>query len=357
MGISHQEKKVKMHLLVPHIDEVKDSLGETAIQALSLVFDNSNGMPPSTPSARFRADHPELMDRLDRLAGEGLFLKRDNGHTSYRVSGFALPLIGSPHAAQLLECMSTAYEYLKIYYKEHLREPLSVRELIKFSGSNSELAQEVLCYMYDVDGWSAGSSHAFPTDSDSTVIINEQVLTYSSFGNLLARVYEWNYVNPKHKTTATSNLFAQTSGGQSHGFLNGTNASNYPEWYEELDDKKKALLNEIDFSLHNDLSALPMMGLRALLESVMVERVGDSGGFEVKLKRFEENGYVTPLHADVIRKVLDAGHASMHRTYFPSVGDLDTCVDVVKHLLHGVYVLHPKVQGLAANTPPRQKSQ
>ncbi|HQS58338.1 MAG: hypothetical protein B7Y56_09815 [Gallionellales bacterium 35-53-114] len=32
-----------MHLLVPHIDEVKASLGEAAIQALSIVFDNSNG--------------------------------------------------------------------------------------------------------------------------------------------------------------------------------------------------------------------------------------------------------------------------------------------------------------------------
>jgi hypothetical protein len=193
-----------MHLLVPHIDEVKDSLGEAAIQALSLVFNNSNGMPPSTPSTRFRADHPELMDRLDKLAGEGLFLKRDDSHSSYRVSCFALPLIGSPHAIQLLECMSTAYEHLEIYYKEHLREPLSVLELIKFSGSNSELAHEALCYMYDVDGWSAGSSSAFPTDSDSTVIINEQVLNYSSFGNLLARVYEWNYVNPKHTSTSTA---------------------------------------------------------------------------------------------------------------------------------------------------------
>ncbi|HQS58739.1 MAG: hypothetical protein B7Y56_10835 [Gallionellales bacterium 35-53-114] len=346
-----------MNLLVPHIDEVKDSLGEAAVQVLSLVFDNSNGIPPSTPSARFRADHPELMDRLDKLAGDGIFLKRDDSHTSYRVSAFALPLIGSLHATQLLECMSTAYEYLKVYYKEHLREPLSVRELIKFSGQNSTLAQEALCYMYDVDGWSAGSSHAFPTDSDSTVIINEQVLTYTSFGNLLARVYEWHYVNPKHKTTATNNWISSTSEGQSHGFFKETNVSNYPAWYKELDDKKKALLIEIDSSLRNDLSALPMMGMRALLESVMVEGVGEGGGFEAKLKRFEENGYVTPQHADVIRKVLDAGHASMHRTYFPSAFDLNICVEVVKHLMHGVYVLHPKVQGLAANTPQRQKSQ
>ena len=283
-------------------------------------------------------------------------MKRDDRHTWYRVSGFALPLIDSPRAAQLLECMGTAYEHLKDYYKGHLREPLSVRELIKFSGSNCELAQEALCYMYDVSGWSAGSSQNFPVDSDSTVTIDEQVLIHSSFGDLLAQVYEWNYVNPKHKATAASNWLTQIPGYQSHGFFNGTTTSNYPEWYEELDDTKKALLNEIDLNLRNNLSALPMMGLRALLESVMVEQVGDDGGFEAKLRLFEKNGYVTSQHADIIRKVLDAGHASMHRTYFPSVGDLDTCVDVVKHLLHGVYVLHPKVQGLVVNTPPRQKS-
>lgn len=343
-----------MPLSVPHVDVVKESLGEAAIQALSLVFANSSGIPPSTPSARLRADHSHLMDTLDRLGWDGTFLKRNDTNTTYRVSGFALPLIDSSHALELLECMHAIYTHLKIYYAEHLREPLPISELIGFSGTSSDLAQEALCYMYDVDGWSAGSSSSFPIDPDSNVTINEQVLIYGSFGDLLARIYEWNYVNPKQKATSATNWPLQNSTQSSSVFFNDTNLLKFPQWYEELEPNKKALLNEIDLGLRNQLSALPMMGLRALLESVMIERVGDSGGFEAKLKQFEKNGYATPQHADVIRKVLDAGHASMHRTYFPNADDLETCVDVVKHLLHGVYVLHPKVLDLAANTPPRQ---
>lgn len=344
-----------MPLIVPHVDIVKASLGDAAIQALSLVFSQSSGLAPGTHDARFRADHPTMMDVLDKLGLDGFFLKKDHAKSTYRVSGYALPLIDSPHATQLLECMSTAYEHLRVYYKEHLKEPLSARELINSSGPNRELALEALCYMYDIGGWSSGSSHEFPTDANSTVIVNEQVLVYNSFADLVARTYEWNYVNPKHKANAASNSFPQPIEGEFPGFFNGASATQYPEWYDKLDDKMKALLSEIDISMRNDLSALPMMGLRALLESVMVERVSDEGGFETKLGLFEKNGYVTPQHADAIRKVLDAGHASMHRTYFPNTDDLKTCVEVVKHLLHGVYVLHPKVQNMAANTPPRPK--
>lgn len=108
--------------------------------------------------------------------------------------------------------------------------------------------------------------------------------------------------------------------------------------------------------MRNDLSALPMMGLRALLESVMIERIGDNGTFGAQLEKFVMNGFVTSQHADSIRIVLGAGHAAMHRTYFPSPDDLLTCAEVVKHLLHGLYVFHPKVQVLAANVPPRPSS-
>jgi len=344
-----------MSLLVPHVDVVKAALGESVIQALMLVFTNSSGMPPSTHSARFRADHPELMNVLDTLGWDRFFLKRDDSNSSYRISGFALPLIDSPRAAQLLEYMNSAYVYMQVYYKEHLREPLLTRKLVEVVGGNEKDVLEALCYMQDIDGWHSGLPHKFPLAENSTFTVNEQVLVCKSFGDLLARVYEWNYVNPKHKVeNSISDWITVGARGQSPGFFNEAGSTEYPTWYEQLDDKKKTLLGEIDIGMRSDLSALPMMGLRALLESLMIERVGDAGGFEAKLIRFQESGFVTLQHAGSIRKVLDAGHASMHRTYFPNADDLRTCAEIVKHLLHGLYVLHPKVQSLAANVPQRQ---
>lgn len=346
-----------MTLLVPHVEVVKAALGESTMQALTLIFENSFGMPPNVPSARFRADHPELMNVLDKLGWDRFWLKRDDSNTSYRVSGFALPLIGSPRAAQLLECMNAAYVYLQGYYNEHLGEPLLTRKLVEVVGGNEKDVLEALCYMQDIDGWHSGMAGDFPFNKDSTFVVNEQVLICKTFGELLARVYEWNYVNPKHKAkNSISDWMSIGARGQSPGFFNETGSTEYPSWYEQLDDTKKTLLGEIDIGMRNDLSALPMMGLRALLESVMIERVGDDGGFEAKLGRFEKHGYVTPQHAESIRKVLDAGHAAMHRTYFPSTDDLQTCAEVIKHLMHGLYVLQPKVQFLAANVPPRPSS-
>lgn len=345
-----------MPLIVPHVEKVKAALGESAIRALSLIFEGSKDVPPGTPDARFRADHPELMDVLNTLGWSGVFLKQDHQKGTYRISGYALPLVDSPHSIQLLECMDAAYMHLQAYYKEHLREPLSTRALMNLVGKNDDLVLEAFCYMLDIDGWWSGLSNEFPLALNSTITVNEQVLVYKSFGDLLARVYEWHYVNPQDKSNPIRDWVHPPVGENTPGLFDQASTSAYPEWFDKLDAKKKALLIEIDFNLRNDMSALPMMGMRALLDSTMVERVGDDGGFEGKLQRFTESGYVTVQHADILRKVLDAGHASMHRTYFPNSDDLSTCADVVKHLLHGIYILHPRVQNLAANTPPRPKA-
>lgn len=345
-----------MALVVPHVEKVKAALGEATIRTLSLIFEGSKGIPPGAPDARFRADHPELMDVLNTLGWSGVFLKQDHSKGTYRISGYALPLVDTPHSIQLLECMDAAYVHLKAYYNEHLREPLSTKTLINLVGGNDALVLEAFCYLRDIDGWWSGLSNDFPLDPNSTVTVNEQVLVYKSFGDLLARVYEWHYVNPTATAGISPDWPEQRTRGNSPGIFSEPNTTPYPDWFNKLDDSKKALLIEIDVNLRNDLSALPMMGMRALLDNVMVERVGDIGGFEEKLKEFAKNGYVTEQHADILRTVLDAGHASMHRTYFPNADDLNTCADVIKHLLQGIYILHPKVQGLAANTPKRPKA-
>ena len=161
-------------MIVPHVDIVKAALGESTIRALSLVFENSSGIPPGTPMARFRADHTELMDELDKLGWDRFFLKRDDIKKEYRITGYALPLVDSPHAAQLLECMSAAYEYMRDYYNEHLGESLSTWNLVNSLGKNSELVLEAFCYMQDIDGWHVGLSGGFPMDNGS-IIVNEQV--------------------------------------------------------------------------------------------------------------------------------------------------------------------------------------
>lgn len=212
--------------------------------------------------------------------------------------------------------------------------------------------------MRDVGGWWSGLSNDFPLEPDSTVVVNEQVLKYDSIGELISRVYEWNYVNPKERAETWWHQEREEGSKRSDGFFTADDFAEYPAWFSELDDLKKAFIGEIDVAIRNAQLALPTIGLRTLLERVMVEHIGEDGGFAEKLKRFEENGYVTALHADSLRKVLDIGHASAHRAYFPNEEDVRTCVEVVKHLMHGLYALHPKVQEMSQNTPtdPRKKN-
>jgi hypothetical protein len=102
---------------------------------------------------------------------------------------------------------------------------------------------------------------------------------------------------------------------------------NRPSWslwmaleYGEETEQFQELLDEIYKATQNDLPRLAMMGVRALLEQVMIAKVGDGGTFVQNLKGFHEAGYISVVQFDVLTKVLDAGHAVMHRGFAPKKG-------------------------------------
>ena len=91
----------------------------------------------------------------------------------------------------------------------------------------------------------------------------------------------------------------------------------------------KALIWEIDRAISNELEAVPAIGLRALLETIMVEKIGDSGAFVKNVERSTDEGYVKPKMAEALSPVLGAGNASAHRAYLPGREELITCIEVV----------------------------
>lgn len=113
------------------------------------------------------------------------------------------------------------------------------------------------------------------------------------------------------------------------------------------------LLAEIYVALRNDQRALAAMGIRALLENVMVEKVGDHGAFSANLKAFETDGYVSRNQRERLETILEAGHAAMHRLYKPSKEDLITLVDIAESIVESIYIHHPKVERLKKGIPPR----
>jgi Domain of unknown function (DUF4145) len=91
------------------------------------------------------------------------------------------------------------------------------------------------------------------------------------------------------------------------------------------------LLKEIYSALHNDSLSLAAMGIRALLEHIMIEQVGDNGSIGENIKRFIGAGHIAPKSEQIFRaQLIEAGHAAMHRDYVPTKSELETLLDLTE---------------------------
>lgn len=122
-----------------------------------------------------------------------------------------------------------------------------------------------------------------------------------------------------------------------------------PEWltsvdspfFWEFDKPIRRLLKEIYSALHNDSQALAAMGIRALIERIMVEKIGDSGAIGANVDKFIDEGYVAPKSEELFRNFLiESGHAAMHRAYFPKANDIAAMLDIAESLIETIYI-HP----------------
>ncbi|MEH6544581.1 MAG: DUF4145 domain-containing protein [Porticoccaceae bacterium] len=97
-----------------------------------------------------------------------------------------------------------------------------------------------------------------------------------------------------------------------------------PEWFEDLyfevpneEGFVEKLLNEIYVAVQNNLPNLALMGVRSLLEKIMIAKVGDKGSFAKNLNAFSSEGFVSGRQKESLEVILEAGHAAIHRKYKP----------------------------------------
>lgn len=135
-----------------------------------------------------------------------------------------------------------------------------------------------------------------------------------------------------------------------------------PEWFLDLlmqlpveDNFTLELLSEIYVATQNNLLRLAAMGVRSLLESIMISKVGDHRAFAANAKEFEQKGYVSKVQKENLLAILDAGSATVHRNYSPSRKDVVTLIDIAEHIIESVYIHEPKVKELSARVPKRSK--
>jgi Domain of unknown function (DUF4145) len=135
-----------------------------------------------------------------------------------------------------------------------------------------------------------------------------------------------------------------------------------PDWLLSLatglrggarDGELGSLLHEIYQAVRGEQHRLAAMGIRALLEQVMVSKIGDLGSFERQLNAFQDAGYISVIQMDALRATLEVGHAAMHRGFNPTEQDLNIALDVVEGIMAPLYAHHGAAEKMAKRVPPR----
>jgi hypothetical protein len=115
------------------------------------------------------------------------------------------------------------------------------------------------------------------------------------------------------------------------------------------------LLKEIYVSLRNDSSRLAVMGIRALIEQVMVDKVADQGSFRKNLDKFEHEGFISRTQRIVLEPVLEAGHATIHRSFQPSKNDLIHLIDITENIIESIYINEQRAKKIKDRIPTRPR--
>jgi hypothetical protein len=138
---------------------------------------------------------------------------------------------------------------------------------------------------------------------------------------------------------------------------------NKPEWLSQLwleldsdNDFVSTRLDEIYVALQHNLASLAAMGIRSLLERIMIAKVGqDFGTFTKNSAEFEKLGYLSKKQHERLDAILDAGHATIHRAFEPSKADIITLVDLTEHIVETVYLHEGQVEKLKKRVPARKR--
>jgi hypothetical protein len=114
-----------------------------------------------------------------------------------------------------------------------------------------------------------------------------------------------------------------------------------------------ALLLEVFQAVDGGQYRLAAMGIRALLEQVMIAKVGDLPTFDAKLDEFQKKGYISLIQRDSMRATLDVGDAAMHRGFLPTEQELNVALDVVEGVFAPIFGHKTEAEKLADRVPPR----
>lgn len=131
-----------------------------------------------------------------------------------------------------------------------------------------------------------------------------------------------------------------------------------PDWFSSLREEMQELSHEVYVALQNDQRTLAAIGIRTLLDVVMVEKIGDIGGFEKSLGEMEKSGHITVDELDLLKVLANVGNAAAHRGFRPEKSQLIVLMDIIEGILHKSYIvpqLKLQAEDIDKTVPPRKR--
>ncbi len=307
--------------------------------------------PSGVKSAEFRVHHEDHLGELDEL-GDSPYIEEREG--CYRVKLLAIAVLKDEEeqARDVFAHCRRVYDILRQAYKKLPTSALTLAQLTEKTGLTAVQIRVALTYLRTSPVHFSGTSDLIESE-DIAVIPSESYIRYKTFDDVIGQLVDW----------AGSSSFAQRSVGTASESsplfqreISGapySQTDDFPTWYNRLPPEIRKLMLEIQFAVKKELSALPSMGLRSVIDCVCNDCVGDIGSFSRKLRALVDAGYITRHNRAILEDALEVGHASVHRAHFPEQSELKLILDIVGHMLHEVYILGQASKALRNSAPKR----
>jgi hypothetical protein len=336
---------------IPHSQnspDCKSDVAATRVDILLDLFDQTAFARHGLDRSTFRVRHEHCRAVIDECE-DGGFIRREN-HT-YFISLLGIAAVGdSPEAQQFFIDTELIYGHLQAAYRTAPNEMVTAHEIATRGNIDYETVVSCLRVMIDCNVWYCGYS-SLEDPTSASVAPSEGILDSPSFAACVARMRE-----VRGELAINSAAYGQFQ------ILNFDDKRTAPvdaaeniqqKWISKLPGKLAQLLYEVHVAIDHRLYTLTSMGLRALIDTVILDKVGDAGTFKDKLKALQSAGFIAAHQLETLGAAIDAGNASAHRGFTPEEQDITTVQEIVEHLLQSVYVHPEKARELAQRTPKR----
>lgn len=127
-----------------------------------------------------------------------------------------------------------------------------------------------------------------------------------------------------------------------------------PDWLYEIEDDFVESYKEMVKAISNESLVLAVLGARAIMDQLMIIKIGDCGTFQAKVNAFAREGFITPAMKQALEKVLDAGHAAMHRGHIPALRTIEHIIKIIDVVLRSTLLGSQWAAELDQLTPKRK---